>query len=339
MHLLKQSTAASVLVGPVLDSTGAAYTGMAIGDFNITKNGTSAAMASAATATHDHNGHYVIALTTGNTDTLGRLKISCNKATYAMPPSTFEVLAAALFDQIVTNGTAWGTSTYGGADTAGTTTLLSRILGTLAAGTHNPQSGDAYARVNDDLTGIPKILIDTFGILTNTQILMDRIPDAVPGTSGGLPLLDAGGKIAAKLAVSDVSGGNLPAQVKASDNLDFTALQKASITAAVPSASDIAAAVWAATARTLSGFGTLAADVWSATVRTITGGAFSGTASDVAAAVVQRDEFKKLIQKAFGKMVVDRTNFTVKVYAADGVTVLSTGTITSVGSVDTVIWS
>ena len=41
MHLLKQSTAASILVGPVLDSSGAAYTGMAIGDFNITKNGTS----------------------------------------------------------------------------------------------------------------------------------------------------------------------------------------------------------------------------------------------------------------------------------------------------------
>ncbi len=41
-----------------------------------------------------------------------------------------------------------GTSTYAGADTAGTTTLLSRIVGTLATGTHNPQTGDAYAIVN-----------------------------------------------------------------------------------------------------------------------------------------------------------------------------------------------
>lgn len=40
-----------------------------------------------------------------------------------------------------------GTSTYAGADTSGTTTLLGRIVGTLAAGTHNPQSGDAYASV------------------------------------------------------------------------------------------------------------------------------------------------------------------------------------------------
>lgn len=40
-----------------------------------------------------------------------------------------------------------GLSTYAGGDTAGTTTLLSRIIGTLAAGTHNAQSGDSYARL------------------------------------------------------------------------------------------------------------------------------------------------------------------------------------------------
>lgn len=38
-------------------------------------------------------------------------------------------------------------STYAGGDTPGTETLLSRIIGTLASGTHQPQSGDAYARL------------------------------------------------------------------------------------------------------------------------------------------------------------------------------------------------
>ena len=38
-------------------------------------------------------------------------------------------------------------SSYAGGDTSGTTTLLSRIVGTLASGTHNPQSGDSYARL------------------------------------------------------------------------------------------------------------------------------------------------------------------------------------------------
>ena len=38
-------------------------------------------------------------------------------------------------------------STYAGGDTAGVTTLLSRIIGTLAAGTHNPQTGDSFAQI------------------------------------------------------------------------------------------------------------------------------------------------------------------------------------------------
>ena len=131
MHLLKQSTAASVLVGPVLDSTGAAYTGMAIGDFNITKNGTTAALAAAASVVHDHNGHYLLSLTTGNTDTLGRLAISCNKATYAMPAKSLEVLPAATFDAIVTNAAGGVTrgSLVQNAALAEATINLSRLFG------------------------------------------------------------------------------------------------------------------------------------------------------------------------------------------------------------------
>jgi hypothetical protein len=104
MQFLKQSTAATVEVGPVLDADGNAYTSAVIGDFNITKNGTTAALASPATATHSHNGTYLVALTTGNTDTLGRLSISMNKATYGMTIFRYEVLAANQFDAIVTNG-------------------------------------------------------------------------------------------------------------------------------------------------------------------------------------------------------------------------------------------
>lgn len=147
MDLLKQSTAATVLVGPVLDSTGAAYTGMAIGDFNITKNGSTAAMAAAATATHSHEGHYLIALTTGNTDTLGRLAISCNKSTYAMPPARFSVVTANVFDSLVAasdnlqvdstqfNGDAtaaaalaafWSGQEYGAAQAGGASTITLR---------------------------------------------------------------------------------------------------------------------------------------------------------------------------------------------------------------------
>jgi hypothetical protein len=136
MQFLKQSTAATVEVGPVLDANGDPYTGAVIGDFNITKNGTTAAMAASATATHSHNGTYLIALTTGNTDTLGRLSISMNKATYAMTIFRYEVLAANQFDAIVTNGNVtppaiadavWDEA-YSGHTTAGTFGKLMDIL-------------------------------------------------------------------------------------------------------------------------------------------------------------------------------------------------------------------
>jgi hypothetical protein len=117
---LKQSTAATMRIGPILDSTGAEYASAVIGDISITKNGTTAALAAAATLTYDTNGFYSLVLTTGNTDTLGRLKFTCNKSTYQMPPERFIVLTAKTYDALVTNS----------ADAAGGLCDLQRILGT-----------------------------------------------------------------------------------------------------------------------------------------------------------------------------------------------------------------
>jgi hypothetical protein len=49
-------------------------------------------------------------------------------------------------------------SDYDGSDTAGTTTLLERVVGTLAAGTHQPSSGDTFAVVNHVTHGNAAIL-------------------------------------------------------------------------------------------------------------------------------------------------------------------------------------
>ena len=59
MKLLKQSTASTVIVGPVLDANGAAVTTAVVGDFGIAKNGTTATL-SGATVTHVANGYYTI---------------------------------------------------------------------------------------------------------------------------------------------------------------------------------------------------------------------------------------------------------------------------------------
>jgi hypothetical protein len=98
----KQSTAATLIVGPILDSTGAEYASAVIGDLSISKNGgTLTALASAATLTHVANGQYTLVMTTGNLDTLGRLQITCNKSTYQMPPIGLVVVPAMVFDSMV----------------------------------------------------------------------------------------------------------------------------------------------------------------------------------------------------------------------------------------------
>lgn len=103
MLLLKQSTTATIKIGPILDSAGAAYTSAAIGDISVAKNGTDAALTS-ETLTHLHNGVYTLALTTTNTNTLGRIEISCNKTGgYGMAVKEAMILPATVYDALVTN--------------------------------------------------------------------------------------------------------------------------------------------------------------------------------------------------------------------------------------------
>ena len=104
MQILKQSTAATIYVGPVLDSAGAAVTTAVVGDFRIVKNGTAATL-SGATVTHDANGYYTIALTTGNTDTVGRLTIAVGNTSQSMATHRYTVLLASVFDALITNAT------------------------------------------------------------------------------------------------------------------------------------------------------------------------------------------------------------------------------------------
>ncbi len=100
---LKQSTAFTIEVGPILDSAGAEYASAVIGDLTIVKNGVEAAMAAAATLTYNDNGHYELVGTTGNSDTVGTLQIRCNKAGYQMPPVALQVVETAVFDAYFAN--------------------------------------------------------------------------------------------------------------------------------------------------------------------------------------------------------------------------------------------
>ena len=144
MKLLKQSTASTVLVGPVLDANGAAVTTAVVGDFGIAKNGTTATL-SGATVTHVANGYYTIALTTGNTDTVGRLVIYSGNTAHSMATHHWTVLLASVFDAIVTNAT----NTTGGLATA--TAAISAFAGaisTLTAAGVRTELGTELGRID-----------------------------------------------------------------------------------------------------------------------------------------------------------------------------------------------
>ena len=129
MKGLKQSTVATVIVGPVLDANGAAVTNAVVGDFRIAKNGMVATL-SGATVTHDANGYYTIALTTGNTDTTGRLVITSGNTSHSMASHHWSVLPASVFDALYTNAT---NSTGGLVTATNAITALAGAISTLTA--------------------------------------------------------------------------------------------------------------------------------------------------------------------------------------------------------------
>ena len=142
--LAKQSTALTVVVGPILDSTGAEYASAVIGDLSISKNGgTLTAMASAATLTYIANGMYTLVTTTGNMDTLGAVQVTCNKATYQMPKMERNVVPASVYDAIITNATN---------STGGLPTATAAITG--LAGVISTYAGGAVASVTGNVGGI-----------------------------------------------------------------------------------------------------------------------------------------------------------------------------------------
>jgi len=194
MQLLKQSTAATVLVGPVLDSAGLAITTAVIGDFQLTKNGLTAALDSPATATHSHNGNYLIALSTENTDTAGRLVITVNNAAQAMGTHRYTVLIASVFDAIVTNAT----NTTGGFPTAtGTITALAGTVSTLTAGGVRTELATELGRIDATIgSRATQTSVDTIDDFIDTEIIAIKnktdLIVAFPANFGNLDITASG---------------------------------------------------------------------------------------------------------------------------------------------------
>ena len=132
------------------------------------------------------------------------------------------------------------------------------------------------------VSNIPTVAENQEGLLLLTDaaeiagVLYDELITKPTASDIKTAIEAAGSHLTLIKAVTDLfafTGTYVNAQVKAQDDIDFEALQKASLNAAAPSASSIASAVWGSGTRTLTSFGTLVADaataVWAAGTRTL----------------------------------------------------------------------
>lgn len=106
MIWLKQSTAATLVLGPFVDSTDGftAETALTIAqaDVRLSKNGAAFAQKNNATAaTHMENGYYSVPLNATDTDTLGVIDVAVNE-TGALPVfAKLMVVPALVYDSLV----------------------------------------------------------------------------------------------------------------------------------------------------------------------------------------------------------------------------------------------
>lgn len=153
MGILKQSTAITFIVGPILDSAGAAKTDEVVGSIKVTKNGTVGAAHGSATLTHDHAGKYKLALTANDTDTVGVLEISLNSGTNDMAIQRFNVVEEAIYDSMFASGaSAVDANVTKLAGDATAATRLKHMANAVVSGTVATDGSNSATSFKTDLT-------------------------------------------------------------------------------------------------------------------------------------------------------------------------------------------
>jgi len=151
---VRQSTAVAVEVGPILNVDGTPYVtdDLTRADFRITKAGTSGALDASATVAHvagDEQGMFKVTLTADDTDTLGTLFVTPNKATLAGFPWRGNVLTADAWDALHTaaDGKIRANTTHisGTAQTAKDVGSIALSSGKVTVGTNDDKTGYSLA--------------------------------------------------------------------------------------------------------------------------------------------------------------------------------------------------
>lgn len=307
MQLLKQSTAATVKLGPFVDNSDGYTPETALtisqADIRLSKNGGAFAQTNNATgATHDENGWYGIPLDTTDTGTLGRLKLAVYESGALPCFAEFMVVPANVYDSLVSgsdylqadavqwNGSAVATPTVAGVPEVD----ITHISGDAQSTTDLKDFADAgYDPATNYITGIAgtKNTFDDLNDIAQSAILNDATPFS--GADIADILLDTGGTLPALIAgLNDLSSSDVTTACTSSLNT-YDPPSKTEMDAAF---TEIKGATWAATDTleairdrgdaawiTATGFSThSAADIWSVGTRALTDKAgFSLSASGI----------------------------------------------------------
>jgi hypothetical protein len=131
------------------------------------------------------------------------------------------------------NATVSSRSTYAGNDTSGTTTLLQRIIGTLASGTHNAQSGDAYARIGANGASLTALAtqasVHTIDDFIDTEIT--AIKDVIDKLNTALELDGAVYRFTLNALELAPTGGSAPTVAQIREEIDANSTRLAEIVA------------------------------------------------------------------------------------------------------------
>jgi hypothetical protein len=153
MIIARQSTARTVMVGPVLDADGVAVTGGVVADVKISKNGGApAALNGSATLTHRHTGYYSLALTTSDLDTVGQAELVMDDTVNAMPMKEVTVIEEAVYDALFAASAAGYSTFAGGAVASVTGNVGGNVTGSVGS-VVGSVGGSVVGDVGGDITG------------------------------------------------------------------------------------------------------------------------------------------------------------------------------------------
>ena len=255
MQYLKQSTAATLKLGPFVDDADGktAETSLTIsqGDVRLSKNGGDMAQKNnASAATHDELGYYDVPLSTTDTDTLGRLRVMVSESGALPVWAEFMVLPAMIYDSLIGGSDRLDVNVTHVGDTAqtardiGASVLLSPGTG---AGQVQLSSGVVQANATQfagqTITAAAGVTIPA-ELASPTNITAGTITTVSGNVTGSVGSIAAGGIASTSFASGAITAGVIATDAISSDEIAAAAVSEIQAGLSTLSSSAVAAAVW-----------------------------------------------------------------------------------------------